>query len=341
MARLTCVGVIIFSVFGIIYSLSTGTLHCRGVKDEFAKISSQDLVPDLPTIDEGLSICSRGLTPRQATCCSKETEPVYAVASETYVMNNIRARNKFLKSVVTTHLQYYRETILELIQHTLNNTRAKLSEWYGIPTEEHRHIVNNLFLSFEDFLKSNHVLVEESVSKFFDNILPVIYKNVIYRDSKSWTPAHANCLMKHRSEITPQPFGKNPEEIAANLNNALGLSKSYLEALAVILETINNTDNLALENECKNAVVRLQYCSHCRGFIDVKPCNGFCLNVMRGCLSNMAELGSEWNNIITSIEGMVREMSDKSLGDAFKKLSIGITDAIFHAVTTERNFNKS
>ena len=52
MARLTCVGVIIFSVFGIIYSLSTGTLHCRGVKDEFAKISSQDLVPDLPTIGE-------------------------------------------------------------------------------------------------------------------------------------------------------------------------------------------------------------------------------------------------------------------------------------------------
>lgn len=183
------------------------------------------------------------------------------------------------------------------------------------------------------------MIVKNSVSTFFDSIFPVIFKNVIYQNSgDTWTHHYHHCLSKHRQDIRPLVFGKIPEDIARKLHNGLALATSYLKALQIITETINTTDNLLIEDECKHAVTRLQYCKHCRGFVDVKPCKGFCLDVMRGCLSKIAEIGPEWNDIITSVEGLVREMSDKSLDEVFKELVSGISEAIMQAMVTAPEF---
>lgn len=168
-----------------------------------------------------------------------------------------------------------------------------------------------------------------------------MYKNVIYQSSEPWTHHFSHCLMTHRQEITPQPFAKYPEEIANSLTDGLTFVRAYLQALNIIIETINSTDNMLLEEECTHAVVRLQYCSHCRGFVSVKPCNGFCLNVMRGCLSNLADIGSEWNSVISTVEVIVRELSDRSLDEVFKCISVKITDALFNAVTSSANYYPS
>ncbi|XP_052784373.1 glypican-5-like [Mya arenaria] len=323
--------------FGLIKTHNSD-LKCDTVKEEFSKISKDNLVPDLPTIDEGLRVCSRSLTSQQATCCSQDSELAYLRASESYLLNNVRARNSFLKIKLTTHLADYQGKVLALVHHTLNSTSAKLTEWYGIPPEEHKPIVHSLFSTVEQYISLKNVIVQDSVYTFFDHIFPVIFKNVIYQSSQTWTHHNSHCLTTHRQAIKPQPFGQYPEEISTSLSSGLALARAYLEALNIILETVNTTDNILIEDECKHALVRLQYCSHCRGFVSVKPCNGFCLDVMRGCLSNMAEIGYEWNNIITSVEGLVREMSEKSLDEVFKRLSVGITDALFNAVTSSSNY---
>ncbi|KAJ1077191.1 hypothetical protein K5549_005361 [Capra hircus] len=40
------------------------------------------------------------------------------------------------------------------------------------------------------------------------------------------------------------------------------------------------------------------YCAYCRGLPTVRPCNNYCLNVMKGCLANQADLDTEWNLFI-------------------------------------------
>ncbi|ELK25802.1 Glypican-6 [Myotis davidii] len=40
------------------------------------------------------------------------------------------------------------------------------------------------------------------------------------------------------------------------------------------------------------------YCPYCRGLPTVRPCNNYCLNVMKGCLANQADLDTEWNLFI-------------------------------------------
>lgn len=331
-------GCVLFTVFGILNSHKAGET-CLNVKEEFSKITEEDLVPDLPIIDEGLKICSRSLTARQASCCSQDTEMKYLLASEQYIVDSVRYKNSNLKSRITEHMGDYQGKVLALAHHTLNSTSSKLTDWYSVPMKDHRQPLHTLFSNIEDFVKLKNVIVKNSVSTFFDSLFPVIFKNVIYQSpAESWTSHYHHCLKKHRQDIRPQVFGKYPDEISEKLNSGLVLARAYLEAMNIVTETINTTDNLLFEDECKHAVTRMQYCKHCRGFVDVKPCKGFCLDVMRGCLSKLSEIGPEWNDIITAVEGLVREMSEKSLDEVFKGLAAGITEAIMHAMVTAPTF---
>ena len=44
--------------------------------------------------------------------------------------------------------------------------------------------------------------------------------------------------------------------------------------------------------------MKMLYCPYCSGQVALKPCQNYCLNVMRGCLANQADLDTEWNNFV-------------------------------------------
>ncbi|KAL2300939.1 hypothetical protein Nmel_011491 [Mimus melanotis] len=50
--------------------------------------------------------------------------------------------------------------------------------------------------------------------------------------------------------------------------------------------------------------MKLMYCPHCRGMSSVKPCNNYCLNVVKGCLANQADLSTEWKYLMDSLIGV-------------------------------------
>lgn len=49
---------------------------------------------------------------------------------------------------------------------------------------------------------------------------------------------------------------------------------------------------------CVRAAMKMMYCPYCSGQVALKPCQNYCLNVMRGCLANQADLDTEWNNFL-------------------------------------------
>lgn len=51
-------------------------------------------------------------------------------------------------------------------------------------------------------------------------------------------------------------------------------------------------------SSCKTAMMKMLYCPYCRGFTELKPCNNYCMNIMRGCLAQQSELNWEWNQYI-------------------------------------------
>ncbi|KAI4538905.1 hypothetical protein MG293_011172, partial [Ovis ammon polii] len=62
----------------------------------------------------------------------------------------------------------------------------------------------------------------------------------------------------------------------------------------VILKEVSPTPG------CIRALMKMLYCAYCRGLPTVRPCNNYCLNVMKGCLANQADLDTEWNLFIVA-----------------------------------------
>lgn len=44
--------------------------------------------------------------------------------------------------------------------------------------------------------------------------------------------------------------------------------------------------------------MKLVYCAHCLGVPGTRPCPDYCLNVLKGCLANQADLDAEWRNLL-------------------------------------------
>ncbi|KAL3847599.1 hypothetical protein ACJMK2_018502 [Sinanodonta woodiana] len=315
---------------------------CSHVREEFTRqnLGAAELVPEIPQTDELLSVCSRTLKhSSQKSCCTYESEKKYVLRAEKFLKDNIHTKNLKLKSLIENHITDFEKRIISMIEVGQNNTGNKLSDWYSIPVSEHRLAVNHLFTDLEEYMKKT-VILPSSVAKFFDNIFPVIVKNSIFDKDSSSSLTHVHhCLSKHRQDIQPKPFGDFPAKIVENLNSALSISRAYLDALHIVLEAINTTDFLVLEDDCKHALTRLQYCSHCQGLMQYKPCKGFCTQVMRGCLSILAEIGPEWDDIIGSIEILVRGMGGvNSIDKILQRLPNMISDAIMHAMVNAPKF---
>lgn len=62
---------------------------------------------------------------------------------------------------------------------------------------------------------------------------------------------------------------------------------------------------VSLSHECTRAVMKLMYCPHCRGMASVKPCSNYCLNVVKGCLANQADLNTEWKYLMGKVASLL------------------------------------
>lgn len=51
-------------------------------------------------------------------------------------------------------------------------------------------------------------------------------------------------------------------------------------------------------DNCYNSLIQMLHCSSCNGFLNVKVCNNYCLNVMKECLLYHTEVDGEWNSFV-------------------------------------------
>ncbi|KAI6226596.1 Glypican domain containing protein [Aphelenchoides besseyi] len=111
-----------------------------------------------------------------------------------------------------------------------------------------------------------------------------------------------HCMTRIQTHM--RPFGQIPTKIATQLDRSFATWKSVvntLEKTSILL--INVADRLQLSSECTGALVRLRECHVCSGVsVETRPCLGFCLNVLRGCFAEVAELESQWEELIDALQ---------------------------------------
>ena len=233
------------------------------------------------------------------------------------------------------------EKVLHLLSLAEKNTRLLFSQMYQMSPQEHHGPIAYLFKDLRSYTKLIEVNLHESVSTFFDKLFPQVFHNILNdpKYSDGLTSDFKECLTDLRQRLQPHPFGDIPHKLSSELTRAMSTSRLLMDTLNIGIKTINTTNNLNLDSQCIHALTRLKYCSHCEGHVTARPCHGFCLNVMRGCLAATTELDSHWNALVDAMESLVKNLKGNlDIEHVLKGMHSRVSEAVMHAMDTGPKF---
>ncbi|NWU22520.1 GPC5 protein, partial [Dyaphorophyia castanea] len=273
-----------------------------------------------------LQICQH----RAPTCCTKKMEESYQAAVRRERTQSIQALNFELKYMIAGHITAFQEAFESLLRFAENRTSSLFETAYRPMAKEAAEPVKELFTDISLYILGAETSVESAVLRFFDSLFPLVYSRLINPGITDLPEDYTECLRLTRQDINP--FGHYSKSMAAGLSRALWASRMLSRALRLGSEVLNATEQAALSRECGRALVRMQYCPHCQGLTLIRPCVGYCLNVMRGCLASVAELDVPWREFVATLEYLAEELAaSHDLELALSGIWSSVNEAVLHA----------
>lgn len=238
----------------------------------------------------------------------------------------------------------------ELTRQYENRTLSLFSKVYIERSVLSKDAINSLYTDIRNYIHINDtgdtfptttIDIKDSVTRFFTDIFPLAYHHTANL-TEYFTFEYKMCLKQNINEI--QPFNDIPRQVIQVLTKGLDAIRLLLQALDIGMEVLNATDTLIIEDngknnaECHDALMKMSYCPKCLGFKErSKPCSGYCLNVLRGCLTRyVSELDSPWNSYVDGIEHLVTAMRQTNneagvnVDAVIRNLDIRISESILY-----------
>ncbi|XP_048834354.1 glypican-5a isoform X2 [Brienomyrus brachyistius] len=253
-------------------------------------------VPETPRKGSDLQVCdSLGVT-----CCTKNMEERYQTAAQKNVQNLIQMTSSSLRTLTSRNVAEFQEIFKSLTWKAENDTNSLFNSIYQSLAPEAEDLLRELFTDIGLFVLGSELGMEVSVYRFFDGLFPLVYNHLINPGVTGISSVYAECIRSTRRQLNP--FGRFPKELADEIGHSLLPTRVFLQALNLAIEVINTTDHLQCSAECTQALLKMLYCPHCQGLTQSKPCMGYCLNVMRGCLASVEEIDGQWREFVRSVD---------------------------------------
>ena len=95
------------------------------------------------------------------------------------------------------------------------------------------------------------------------------------------------CLYDYYVETTAE----NVHQWFVGFTRSFNRTLYYLRALNTAEKLLDTVTNLEFTPQCKQALLKSTHCAQCSGFSsDIKPCRDLCVNTMRGCFMDYADI---------------------------------------------------
>ncbi|XP_056268586.1 glypican-5a isoform X2 [Pseudoliparis swirei] len=302
--------------------------RCDEVRKVFQlrQIGPNQLLPLSPRPGPDLQVCMS----KNLTCCTKKMEEKYQVAARRDIQNLLQTSSSGLKFLISRNVAAFHDTFEVLMRQAENHTNVVLQESYRDLADRAVGPVQELFTDISLFLLGSDLNVDDLVQRFFDSLFPLVYNHLINPGLSDISAGYAECVRSSSRDV--RPFGGVPSLLADQVARSGVSGKLLLQALHLGIEVINTTDHLQLSRECRRALLKMHYCPHCQGLTQSKPCMGYCLNVMRGCLASMAEIDGHWREFVHSLEGLSARMhGPQDLEQVLLGVHTLLHDAVEHA----------
>lgn len=274
---------------------------------------------------------------------------VFLSISPAYLQDTLPSYSRRLRARQPTSLQRcitdstrgnwsrnYSTTLKGNTQHQFPHSREKI--WGSFNYTQ----FSVLTFSFSLFstISSNGQTISGAMLAFFRNLFPMAYHHHLYSDSgEKSSPAasmdfhedYKRCLINSYDKL--YPFGDIPRFLARTVDRSLTASNMFVEALergAEVLSTVETLDEVSFEAKCSSHLLKMNYCQECNGAPKVKSCRGYCLNVMRGCLTqHVGSLDRPWTTYAQSLESLVHIVRSK---DGYESVLRGLDGRLSEAV---------
>uniref|UniRef100_A0A336M3A7 CSON011353 protein n=2 Tax=Culicoides sonorensis TaxID=179676 RepID=A0A336M3A7_CULSO len=237
--------------------------------------------------------------------------------------------------------------VLELSRQSENRTLSLFTAVYSRMSQLSRQPIAELYKSirshFLSMVSNNDDDLENSVYKFFIELFPVAYLHGINSEQAikqtkvfDFHNDYKHCLTRMYDQF--QPFGSIPKMLSKSIVQSVQMGSVFLKALTGGADVLSNVESLSatnLDKNCKEALVKMSYCSSCKGYSHVKPCYGYCMNVMRGCLYlYLGSLNKDWNSFTDDIPKLnsVVTSQENGIETVIRSLDTKLSEAIMYAM---------
>uniref|UniRef100_A0A8C9DDR0 Glypican 2 n=1 Tax=Prolemur simus TaxID=1328070 RepID=A0A8C9DDR0_PROSS len=256
---------------------------------------SLNLIPPALISGEHLRVC-----PQEYTCCSSETEQRLIRETEATFRGLVEDSGSFMVHTLAVRHRKFDEFFLEMLSVAQHSLTQLFSHSYGRLYAQHALIFNGLFSRLRDFYGESGEGLDDALADFWAQLLERVFP--LLHPQYSFPPDYLLCLSRLASSTdgSLQPFGDSPRRLRLQITRTLVAARAFVRGLETGREVVSEALKVPVFGGCSQALMRLIGCPLCRGVPSLMPCQGFCLNVVRGCLSNRG-LEPEWGNYLDAL----------------------------------------
>ncbi|KAK3510950.1 hypothetical protein QTP70_027814 [Hemibagrus guttatus] len=276
-----------------------------------------------PGTGSDLQVCES----HSVTCCTSVVEERYQTAVHRDIQNLLQTFSFNLKLLITQNIAILQDTVDSVVRDVQNHTFSLLNELYGDLARRASSPLAELFTDVGLFVLGAELNLEEAAHRFFHTLFPLVYEQFVEPSMSPFDPVYQECvqLVGRRAAA----YGIAPTRLALLVSHASLAERTFLQAMHLAVEVINTTDHAQPSRDCRHALMRMRYCPLCQGLADSKPCMGYCLNVLRGCLAGLAEVDAHWQEFVRSLEALATRMHDgNELEHVLSSIPPLITEAV-------------
>ncbi|XP_059487622.1 division abnormally delayed protein [Neocloeon triangulifer] len=292
-----------------------------------------------------------------SNCCTSRMENQLKSLARKELQEVLRQNSHSIQEVLHSNSRDYLEKIIELSRRSENRTLETFAQVFQRLAPEARVPIQQLFSKLRQVLADpgpasflndssadlEEVSLHDTITNFFHQLFPLVYRHSIIHTNAEITSEYSLCLQHSIHKL--RPFGDIPKSVGFAIGKAVRAIHDFLRSLSLGLDALVLAEHAwDKSDECSSALLRMSYCSRCSGYAEVKPCAGYCQNVMRGCLAHLTELDASWNGYVDSLEehvasayalnGLVK--AEKAVG----ALETQISDAIMQAMVDGPSLEK-
>ncbi|XP_005916664.1 glypican-4 [Haplochromis burtoni] len=284
-------------------------------------------VNDVPS--KGVNGVPLKVCPQGYSCCTVEMEEKLSQQSHTEIKAPVSKLSTSLQSTFKQRHDHFDKFFRELLKNAEISLDSMFVKTYGMMYVQNSELFKNFFQSLTQYYVSGSAAVnlDSMLSEFWADLLERMFQlvNVQYEFSDTYM----DCVSRHTEEL--QPFGDVPRKLRIQLTRSFIAARTFVRGLALMPEVANKVSTVSASPSCVRAAMKMLYCPYCSGQVALKPCQNYCLNVMRGCLANQADLDTEWNNFLDAMHSLAERLEGPfNFESVMDPIDVKISDAIMN-----------